>query len=161
MERTVASGFPALFDEATGAMIVVGTTGPWVASENPHSTFVQLHHLATIASILTVGAIAAMVLVLSSKLLSGRPFGRTVTSFVGGAGVILIVGGLPSQALHAISRALMIEALQYLATDNHLTMDSPPSTLDFGPIAAGVVLLVIAAAFKIGERLQRDTDGLV
>jgi choline-glycine betaine transporter len=124
-------------------------------------SFVQLYLLATIASILTVTAIAAMVLVLSSKLLRGGPFSRTVTWLVGGAAVILITGGLISQILHAISRPSMIDALRYLATLNHLKIGNPPSTLDFGPIAAGVVLAVIAAAFKIGERLQRDTEGLV
>jgi hypothetical protein len=33
--------------------------------------------------------------------------------------------------------------------------------IDSTPVVVGVVLALIATAFTVGERLQRDSDGLV
>lgn len=84
-----------------------------------------------------------------------------MTWLVGAAGLSLIVGSLISQLLHALSRQTMVDGLRYLAAPNHITVPDLLFSLDVGPIAVGIVLAVIATAFKIDERRQRDTEGLV
>lgn len=70
--RTAREGFPPRFDEATRSVIILGTKGPWFSSENPSSTFVQLYLWATVASTLTVLAIALMALPHCIRLLLSR-----------------------------------------------------------------------------------------
>ena len=77
------------------------------------------------------------------------------------AGLTLVVGSLIDQLQCAGSHALMVDGIDYLARLNHFPKPSTSWTVDLVPAAIGIVLLVIAMAFNLGERLQRDTEGLV
>lgn len=159
-KRVVESGAPPIFDEARGAVVIIGKF-QWFGSANPGGTSAQLYLWGTLTETLVVLAISVMVLLLCLKLLRRRPFTRSVTWFMGGVGVMLMVGGMVSQLLIAISRSLLVEGLRYLGPPNGVTVPDPSWTVDLTPIAAGFVLAVIAGAFEIGERMQRDTEGLV
>ena len=159
-EQVLKSGVPPIFDEAHGAVVIIGHF-QWFGTENPGHAGAQLYLWASLISSLTVLAIAGLVLLLCITILRGRPFTRTMTRYIGGAGLTLAVGGTISQFLTAMSHWVLVDALKDLGHPDGVTVPDPSWTIDFTPIAAGIVLTVIAAAFEIGTRLQRDTEGLV
>ncbi len=158
--EVLKSGAPPIFDQAHGAVMILGKF-QWFGSEDPGSAGAQLYLWSTLVSALTVIAVTGMVALLSTTLLRGRPFTRTATWFIGITGIILMVGGIVSQLLSALSRWVLVDGLKYLGAPNGVTVPVPSWTIDFTPIAAGAVLAVIASAFEIGQRMQRDTEGLV
>lgn len=159
--QVTKSGYPPVFDEAHGAVVISFGRSTWFGSESPGSPATQLYLWASIVSTLMAIAIAGMVFLLCLTILRRRPFTRTMTWFIGCAGLILVVGGVVSQVLAAWSRWMLVDGMKYLGPPNGVTVPDPTWTIDFAPIIAGLVLGAIAAAFEIGTRLQRDTDGLV
>jgi hypothetical protein len=118
--------------------------------------------------------LAVVVAMLCRQLLRDAPFGGAVTTALTAAGVTLGIGGIVWQILNAIGRTL--------ASDQALRIDSWASdaassagdavehglpeptyavTIEFWPIFIALALLAVAAAFRMGERMQRDTSGLV
>ena len=103
------------------------------------------------------------------RLLKGRPFGRSVSAAVGVSAVVILIGGTLSQVLAAIARAEVVAFLGVRDVTAGGTTGDPSYegfiafglSLDLGVIGVGLALAVVAAAFEYGEKLQRDTDGLV
>jgi hypothetical protein len=75
--------------------------------------------------------------------------------------------GMFSPFLHAISNAEVVKFLGDGVVANHDNGFNEEGLILFGilvdlsPLAWGLALAVVAAAFEFGERLQRDSDGLI
>jgi hypothetical protein len=113
---------------------------------------------ATIIGTLTQALVVFAFAYLSWRLLRREPFLASLPRTFAGAGAILSIGGLVSQALAGFG-AWSVAA--------ELGSDGPDSfwplvmTIDLLPVALGFGLLLVAAAFRYGVKLTRDTEGLV
>ena len=106
--------------------------------------------LDTLTQLATVAGLIA----LSVALLRGRPFVPSLRRVLMGVSLALVVGGLGSAGLLGLANLEVAAAL-----------DAPgfPMIADFDFTAAiiGLVLSLVVVVFEFGERLQRDTEGLV
>jgi len=97
-----------------------------------------------------------------------RPFGRSVTVALVTSAVAVMLGGAGSQVLAAAANAAIVDHLGPAATGGATAgqgavegLLSFGMELDLAPIGVGVALAVVALAFQLGARMQRDTEGLV
>lgn len=110
--------------------------------------------LSTLSSV----AVAATVVALCLAILSGRPFVGSVTWLLSTASIVLIAGNLLGALFDTIAMFSIAEAL------NPDPMDAVfpfASEFDFAPLLIGLVLGAVATAFQLGQKMQRETDGLV
>lgn len=154
------TGVPPLFDEQRGAVEAIGEFQSY-GVEDPGGVAAQLYLWGAVVDNVAVLCISLMVLLLCVKLLRGAPFSRSVTWAVGGAGIVLMVSGVAAHLLQELSRAVLLDGIRVFAAANNVTLPEFSISIDLAPIAAGLVLGVVATAFQLGERMQRDTDGLV
>lgn len=123
---------------------------------------------AAVVAIAVVG-VSLTLLRLALRVLRARPFGRSMTVALVASAALIAVGGTVSQLLEAAARAVVVDHLGPDMT----TGGTPGGTgsdegllsfalnLDLAPIGVGLALGVVALAFQVGARLQRDTEGLV
>lgn len=100
---------------------------------------------------------------LGMRVLTGRPFAKSLTWGTFAAAILVIVTGAGNQLAAAIARAEVVDFLgdDMVASGGTEGFYYLMMTLDPAPFAWGIGLAVLTAAFQIGERLQRDTEGLV
>jgi hypothetical protein len=117
-----------------------------------------------------LGALAISVAVawLSFTLVRERPFVRAFPISIGIAAIAVMVGGIGSQFAGALARSTVIEYLgeSHLVGDNTTAPAYDVLTffwlpLDLAPVGWAFGLALVAAAFQIGTRLQRESDLLV
>jgi hypothetical protein len=124
----------------------------------------------------TTVAVALVVIVLCSNLIKQDPFRSTLTRSVNITAVIIMVGGIAWQVAGIVAGTLAADQVlrwQGWGMDS-ATVDWTDITeiiglpsvgnnwsVDFWPIGVGLALLALSAAFRYGERLQKDTEGLV
>lgn len=102
--------------------------------------------------------LALLLLRFLDQLVAGEPFSRrTVRYFVIGA-VATIVLGTGRTILFAVSNTI---ALDEMARAGYTGLGYSANVIDAIPLAAGGVLLALAAAFDRGRRLREETRGLV
>jgi hypothetical protein len=123
----------------------------------------------------TIITIAIVVVTLCSTILRNDPFQPAVARGIRLLGITILVGGLGWQVCSGVGESLASSQVLQLgstAFQNVVTWDdintiigfprpTPHIQVDFWPIWVGLAMLVLAAAFRYGERLQRDTEGLV
>lgn len=115
--------------------------------------------LAIADGLAVLGPIALCIAVawLCVRLFIGRPFGTAATWGIGIAALAVMAGGLLSQAVRA-------NAFSEIASELDLASAGVPTfemSIDLAPLGWAFALAVVAGAFEIGQRLQRDTEGLV
>ncbi len=108
-----------------------------------------------------VGSLAFVALALSVaylcwRLYKGKPFGPSVTRTFWFAAGALTIGSLLSQGMLGFSTWLALDELHLDPVQFPLEMH-----FDLLPVIAGFALLLVASAFQFGERMQRDTRGLI
>lgn len=114
---------------------------------------------------LTVLGICVALVWLCVRISRQRPFGRSVTTALNWVAVLVIVGGTTSGVLADFGRGTVVAEVAPQAVAR--SGDSAEGfvgllvTLDLAPIGIGLALGVVAAAFGIGTRMQRDVEGLV
>lgn len=111
---------------------------------------------AILGSLLTIG-VCAVVAWLCLRVFVGRPFVRSATWGIGAVAILVILGGIGSSFFGAIAHA-------EIARDLGLTGAGLPAlelVIDLSPFGWGLALAVVAGAFELGQRMQRDTEGLV
>lgn len=127
----------------------------------------------TLVQGLTQLAVTWAVFLIAHRLLAGEPFRPVVRKAVLVAAAALIGGGILWQVLFGIGD--FMAAKEVLGSvgwgwDESLGLEDPsvllPApqlrlTIAFWPIFSGLALAAVAAAFRYGEELQRDTAGLV
>ena len=127
-------------------------------------------------------ALAVVVLLLCVRLVRSRPFVRHMTFSLAAFSVLLASFTLASQIVRRIpfadanastwsmrkDFAWYITTLQSPPAPNAITDDSltytsagVPLPLDLTLVGVAVLIGLVAAAFAIGQRMQRDTEGLV
>lgn len=102
--------------------------------------------------------LAAAIVFICVNLMRGRPFSRSSTWWLATASLLLIGGGLVGAGLFTFGQ-LMIAA--QLNADPTMSVFPMAGTISLTPVFVGVGIAVIAAVFEFGERLQRETEGLV
>lgn len=98
---------------------------------------------------------------LGVSLMRSRPFRPSMTAALVVVACLVIVGGVVGQVCGAFGRALLAEDL---AAADPAAADVFPVfllELDLTPVGWGFALALVAGAFAIGARLERDTAGLV
>lgn len=123
-------------------------------------------------------AVVAAVFLLATRLLRGEPFQPTIRRAITIAAVALVAGGMLWQVLLGVGQSMaadqallaselawtnVVDAAFGPGADPLTLMPGPrfTVTIEFWPILTGFALMAVAAAFRQGERLQRDTVGLV
>ena len=159
--RSLESSLP-LFLLDNGSVAFSDSSGYLAIWDGSHSYTAGLYAAAAeVSTALTVIAVVLAVLLLCIRLLRGVPFNRDLTGWVTGAGIALIVGGALTQLVLWLSRQEMLATIAPTVRSNNWRMPSSAIDIDLIPLACGAVLCIIAIAFRIGQRLQRDTVGLV
>lgn len=146
-----------------GFFTTVGVHGSTI-SGNLESARVGVNHLTGFALTLKaigdgLGVLAQVALALCAAgvgraLLRGRPFSRNVTRNAIIAAVSLLGLGIASQLVGWWARVVILNEMDSVQFSRGFTFD--PAV-----VTAGLAVALVAVAFRYGERLQRDTEGLV
>ncbi len=137
--------------DVTGA---VARTADVTVSTLPGGAVAALIAAAIVTSLLTIG-ICLVVAWLCLRVFLGKPFVRSATWGIGAAAILVLLGGLGGPLLTGIAYAETASALDLPELEPFVV------TIDLAPLGWTFALAVVAAAFEIGQRLQRDTEALV
>lgn len=107
--------------------------------------------LSDISGAVAIGLATASFAFALARIVSGKPFHRSMQSAALIAGSSIMFGGLLAQGLGGLGQ--MMVALGAPA--------EPAFTFEPLPIIVGAAVLALAYVFRAGRRLQRDTEGLV
>jgi hypothetical protein len=118
-----------------------------------------LFYASRVLDPLAHGIVALAIMVLARDTARGRPFAPAVARGITVAGVTLGTVGMGSQLLKIYGTGLARHEL--LSGTGLLDGYLPPASLDWSPAFLAAALGILAAVFRHGARLQRDTDGLV
>ena len=112
----------------------------------------------TLLLVLVQVMVAIAVVALCRQLLAGRPFAPAIRKLLTASALVVLAGGILGQAVYGFGNFQVAAELNHdpIGTSFPMMMH-----LDSTPVVVGLVLGIIATAFAVGERLQRDTDGLV
>jgi len=132
----------------------VARTIDLTVAELPGGAVTALVAAAIVGSLLTAG-ICVVVAWLCVRVFLGKPFVRSATWGIGVVAILVLLAGLGGPLLVGIAHA---ETALALGID-----ELAPFMVEvaLAPLGWAFALIVVAAAFEIGQRLQRDTDGLV
>ncbi|MDP3950374.1 hypothetical protein [Microbacterium sp.] len=97
---------------------------------------------------------------LGLSLIRQRAFRRSMVPVLATAAFALIVTTMIAPLFGAIARAQMVEQLAASGADTE-GFSLFLYQLDPAPIGWGIALALVATAFEVGQRLQRETEGLV
>lgn len=151
----IGGSLPSAADAGT-ADLVQGTyasASVLVSGLSPLPVF--LWALSGVLVTLTTAVISAAVAQLCWKLLRLRAFDRSVSQMANLVGFVLVVGSLISEGFGGLGRMI---ATDELGAGNVWTAGF---VINFAPMMAGFVILLVALAFEAGTRLQRDNEGLI
>ncbi|QOR70509.1 hypothetical protein IM660_18275 [Ruania alkalisoli] len=112
---------------------------------------------------LMVIVVAGAVSWLAWRTVTGRPFVRSATIAVMLAAVAVLAGGAFGDLLRGITRAEVVAGLgeNAIATDTSEGFLALMVSSTLGWLGWGLALGVVAQVLWIGERMQKDTEGLV
>ncbi|GAA5153499.1 hypothetical protein GCM10025768_23250 [Microbacterium pseudoresistens] len=153
VDASALSGLPgisaAAYDSATVTMTELSAGARWM-----------LLLEASLPALATVGVCAAAWW-LGVSLIRARPFRRSMAWTIGVAACLVIAGGLFGQLAGAIGRAIAVDGIAAADPRAHDVFWAFLVQLDLAPLGWGFALALVATAFQVGERMQRDTKGLV
>ena len=145
--------------EITGASYETATV---TVAQAPTSARWLLWGEVAATSLAAVG-IALALAWLCVRVIRYRPFGRSVTLALFTTAVLVMVGGVLTDVLGAMGRAELVSALgtSVLSGDHGEGLLTMAMNVSLAPIGIGLAIGVLGAAFEVGARLQRDTEGLI
>jgi hypothetical protein len=112
--------------------------------------------IGQVIQILTIIVVIGCLILLAQSTLSGRIFNRRNTALVMTAGITGLVGF----AAVRFFENMLANATVNVVTDN--AIDNAVITVEpFTFILAAFIISVIGTAFVVGDKLQRETEGLV
>lgn len=157
---TTGTALPPEADQGPAVLVSGSYETAHVVVDGLDGGILALSVIARALGLLTQVAVAAALALLCWSLVKAAPFRRSLSITVTASGAVVLVGGLLSGGLGVLSSWMIAEEL-----------NAPDAGLDgFWPIMAsidptfvvlGIALLLVGLAFDYGERLQRDTAGLV
>ncbi|WP_193509411.1 hypothetical protein [Cryobacterium sp. BB736] len=109
---------------------------------------------ADVLGVLTLVVLALGAFGLGRALLAGKPFTRATSRNAVFAALAILALGIAAQFVEWWARLLVLHERSSLAFSRDLVAD--PTV-----ITVGFAIALVAIAFRYGERLQRDTEGLV
>lgn len=124
-------------------------------------------------SLLLPATVAVLVALAARHLEGGAPFSPVLTRTTGVTAAVVLVTGTVAPVLRGIAGSMAsFEALTIGGAtwsgypDDWTPQDALPEPtvfvqLDYWPIGAAVALTALTAILKFGQRMQRDTEGLV
>jgi len=152
----VSSKTPVDLPLSTGASIPGGVDSATItASELPAIAAVP-GIIGQVAQILTIVIVIGCLIMLARSVLTGRVFSRRNTALVATAGISGLIG---FAAVRFFDNMLANAAVARI-TDNGID-NAVISVEPFTFILGAFVIALITTVFSIGDRLQRDTEGLV
>jgi uncharacterized membrane protein YozB (DUF420 family) len=95
---------------------------------------------------------------LGLSLIRQRAFRRSMAPVLGTAAIALVFVGMFAPFLGAVARAQVVEQLPASDAGMFWTL---LYQLDPAPVGWGIALALVATAFEVGQRLQKETEGLV
>ncbi len=120
------------------------------------------------------GTVAGLIAIACFQLRRGSPFAPVLARVTFVTALVVLIGGTAAQVLGDLAgSAAAVEALQWRSgrydeiagIENGIDAWWPKPGLDitipFWPLGAGLGLAALAAIFRYGSGLQRDTEGLV
>jgi hypothetical protein len=114
--------------------------------------------ISSISLTVTETTIALLIAVLAWRLLHRGMFRRSLSIFVALAGGVMLIGGMISQGASGLASGMAARDLNGGDLDGFWPVAGRFDPSFLGPAFA---LLLIGLAFEVGERLQRETAGLV
>lgn len=140
---------------SSGARVPVSVEGGTIlVSGLPGITLTSVALEAAVPALAAV-AIIACVLLLCRNLLSGRAFSPGNTRLVTAISLLIASGWALSLLFTTMANNGAVAAM------SGGELDSATLQVDWVPVLASMAVGAVAAAFRRGERLERDTDGLV
>ena len=109
--------------------------------------------VSAVAYLLTIG----FTVKLSINLMRGRAFSRQNSRLVYGISIVVMAGALASTLLEIMGLNGVYAALGGPEFDGHIALYWANWPIYLAAIGLGI----LAIAFRVGERLQRDAEGLV
>jgi hypothetical protein len=115
---------------------------------------------AGVLNLVGILAVLALLFVLAFRLRGENLFTAGSVWIIGACGAVLAVAGTFGQVLDSAGRHRVAQAI---GANQGGAGESIIFSANFNvwPIMAGTVLILVAAVFQFGGRLQRDTEGLV
>src|SRR5690606_35119715 len=129
-------------------------TATATASNLPGITLASLV-LAEVAIALTVLTVTVLICLLCLNMLRGTMFSRTNSRLVTVSSFAIVVGW----GIHALFTTMGVNGT--FGTLSDYSYDNVIFTMNWLPFVFAMTLGALALAFRAGERMQRDTDGLV
>lgn len=122
--------------------------------------------------------LAIVVLLLCLRLVRRKPFARHLTWSLGIFAVMVAGFSVAAQVIRRapfgdspgdsvreylamMMRAMQAPPIPNFSWDNDITYTPASTSLDLTLLGLGILIGLVAAAFAIGRRMQRDTEGLV
>lgn len=105
---------------------------------------------------------AVVIAVVCFQMLRGRPFARTASRALVVAAAVVLVAGIGVDIAAAVGRGLAAAEVLPGPGDHAVTSGAAYSlTVQVWPFGAALALVALAAVFRYGGALQRETEGLV
>ena len=144
---------------SSGSRIIEGSfeTAQVIVADLPFGIS-ALAAAAALVDVITRVTIATLVALLSWRLLRGAVFARSLSLGAVVAGGALLIGGVLTQGFGSLAAMMAAADLNGPGVRGFWPL---AGGLDFTTIVTGLILLLVGLAFEYGERLQRDTEGLV
>jgi hypothetical protein len=150
--RTGTSSVDGVTESMTEVEVVSVSAGAFSAGP-----ITQIVATSTLQALI-VGLVAAAIAVTIVRIAQGRPFQRSLYRLGLAAGGTLALGGLAVEGLGGGGRMVLANELNTRLGDERFVVGF---TFDPTPIGIGFVIIALATVVLFGERLQRDTEGLV
>lgn len=141
---------------STGGSVAVGLDSATITAAQLPAIASVPGIIGQVVQVITIIVVIGCLILLARSTLSGRVFSRRNTALVATAGITGLVG---FATVRFFDNMLANAAIAHV-TDNGLD-NAVISVEPFTFILAAFVIALITTVFSIGDRLQRDTDGLV
>ncbi|WP_336651995.1 MULTISPECIES: hypothetical protein [unclassified Leucobacter] len=149
------AGLPIELPAGTGQLPAQLQTATISVDEMPLASLIAGVTEPVLTTLVTA-TVAACLIALAISVLRGRIFSRRNTRLVSVAGIVGLVGS----AAAALCRTMLANGALAWASDRQL--DNTVFSFAPGPyLLATFVIALVSTVFVVGERLQRDAEGLV
>lgn len=152
----ISSKTPVDLPLSTGTSIPVGVDSAVITAPELPAIAAVPGIIGQVAQILTIVIVIGCLILLARSVLTDRVFSRRNTALVATAGITGLVGF----AAVRFFDNMLANATVARITDNGVS-NAVISVEPFMFVLAAFVFALISTVFVIGDRLQRDTDGLV